>query len=176
MLNAARSPRTIPQMTPTAIPTLEAVFNPEPPFDCDCVCSGDCAPPLLSVLLSGTVILQAHYRLPRDDEPPLHSHESINVHIRFEWVTDSNLVFRGCVKASVRVHHKLGHRHIADSQAHCLGLTVECDLEFVYVGYWQPIRNEVNGYAVEFERRRRCITSGVARGEIKSIGYTLRDP
>ena len=115
-------------MTPTAIPVLAAVFNPVSPFGCGC------APPLLSVLLSGMVKLQTHYRLPCDDEPPLHSHESINVQRNFECITDSDLVFRGCVKASVRVRHKLGHRHIAGPQAHCLGLTVECNLELVWVG------------------------------------------
>ena len=73
--------------------------------------------------------LQTHYRLPRDDEPLLHSHESINGQSNFEWVTDSNLVFRGCVKASARVRHKLSPLSVsADAQAHCLGLTVDCDL------------------------------------------------
>ena len=122
-------------MTATAIPALAAVVNPESPFDCDCVCSGDCEPPLLSVLSFGTVILQTYYRLPRNDEPLLHSHESINVQRNLECVADSDLVFRGCVKASLRVRHKLGHlMFIADSQAPCLGLTVECDLVSVWVG------------------------------------------
>ena len=143
-------------MTATAIPALAAVVNPESPFDCVCVCSGDCEPPLLSVLLSGTVILQTHHRLPRDHEPLLHSHESINVQRRFEWVTDSDLVFRGCVKAGARVRHKLGPlRLTADSQALGLGLTVDYDLESVWVGKWQPVRHEVNGCAVEFDRCKR---------------------
>ncbi len=87
------------------------------------------------MLLSGTVILQTHYWLPRDDEPLLHSHESINVQRNFVWVADSDLVFRGCIKASARVRHKLGPlRFTADPKAFRLGLAVDCDLVFVWVG------------------------------------------
>ena len=93
MTNAPRSPRRIPPMRATAIPALAAVVNPVSPFDCvdcvgcvglidcvgcvDCVDCVGCVPLLPSsdklpkpsyiVLLSGTVILQTHYRFPRDD-------------------------------------------------------------------------------------------------------------
>ena len=90
MASAPRSPRRIPPMRATTIPALVAVVNPVSPFDCagcvdcvDCVGCGDlvncvgcvgCVPPSDKlpkpsriVLLSGTVILQTHYRLPRDD-------------------------------------------------------------------------------------------------------------
>ena len=78
-------------------------------------------------------------------------------------------MFRGRVKASVRVRHKLGPLRVtSDYQALCLGLTVDYDLECVR---WLPnmaVRNEVNGCAVEFDRRP-CYISGNARGKIKSI-------
>ena len=126
-------------MRATAIPALAAVVNPESPFDCDCVCcvdGSDAFPkPSLIVLLSGTVILQTHYWLPRDDQPFRHSHESINVQRNFVRVTDSDLVFRGGVKASARVRHKLSPLRVtADSKALRLGLTVDCDLVFVWQG------------------------------------------
>ena len=87
------------------------------------------------MLLSGTVILQTYYGLPRDDQLPLHSHESINIQTNSVWVADSDLVFRGCVKASARVRHKLSPLRVtADSKALRLALTVDHDLVFVWGG------------------------------------------
>jgi hypothetical protein len=75
-------------MTATAIPALVPAVNPESPFDCvdcvDCVDCIDCVDclgcvgcvgcvdsvlpkPSYIVLLSGTVILQTHYKLPCED-------------------------------------------------------------------------------------------------------------
>ena len=126
-------------MRATTIPAMAAAVNPEPPFDwvdVDWVGCGACVPlkPSYIVLLSGTVILQMHYRLPRDDWPLLHSHESINVQINAEWVADSDLMFAGFVKPGTRVCHKLRPLGIiVDPQAPCLGLTVDCDLVPVWV-------------------------------------------
>ena len=87
------------------------------------------------MLLSGTVILQTRYWPPHDDQLLLHSHESINVQIHFVWVADSDLVFRGCVKASARVRHKLDPLRVtADSKAPRLVLTVDCNLVLVWGG------------------------------------------
>ena len=81
------------------------------------------------------MILQTHGWPPRDDEPVLHSHKGINVQRNLVWVADSDLVFHGCVKASARVRHKLGPLRVtADSKAPRLGLTVDCDLVFGWVG------------------------------------------
>jgi len=144
-------------MRATAIPTLVAAVNPESPFDGVDIGCVACVPlkPSYIVLLSGTVILQTYYRLPRDDWPLPHSHESINIQISAEWVADSDLVFLGFVKPSERVCHKLRPLGIiVDPQAPCLGLAVDCDLVCVWGRRWQPIRHEVNGCAIELERRQ----------------------
>jgi len=173
-------------MIATAIPAFVAALNPESPFGCvdiesvGCIGCIHCVPlkPSYIVLLSGTVILQTHYWLPRDDGPLLHSHEGINVQTNAEWVADNDLVFPGFIKPGARVRHKLCPLGItADPQTPCLGRTVNCDLVFGWFWIWYPIRNEVNCCAVEFERRQR-LSSGVARGKIKTFecGTTLRGP
>jgi len=124
-------------MRATAIPALVAALNPDSLFDCVLPVPGsnDEPKPSFIVLLSRTVILQGHDRLPRNEGPFLHSHESINVQRNTKWVADSDLMFPGRVKLGTRVRNELGPlRAAVDSEAPCFGLAVDRDLVSVWKG------------------------------------------
>jgi hypothetical protein len=147
-------------MTATANPALTPALNPESPFDCVSLvlASYEEPKPSFIVLLSGTVILQECDQPPCEDGLLLHGHEGINIQRNTEWIADGDLMLHGCVKPSARVRHKLRpFRIVVDSKASCLGLTVERDLIAVRVGFREPVRYEINGRAIKFNRRERLL-------------------
>ena len=166
-----------PPITATAIAALMATVNPRSPLEFVSPESAlDEEPkPSSIVLLSRTVILPEHNWPPRNNRSLLHSHESINIHINAKWVADNDLMFLGCVKPCPRVRHKLRPLRVTeDSKTSCFRLTVNRYLVSVWVGWWESVRHEVNRCAVEFERRKRLLSSE-ACGKIKSFkcGGTL---